>query len=110
MTTAACKDCEEWRDVAAINVILHSERLRLLKELDIRRESFIMKHFINILNEFEMDYICSPLSRYARAERFIETLAMKMTTDLFDDFLMSLDEYPALRKTIYDVYKRESEM
>ena len=110
MTTAARNDCEEWRDVAAINVILHTERLSLLKELDIRRGSFIMMHFMDTLNDFEIDYICSPLSRYARVKRFIETLAMKMTTELFIDFLMSLDECPALRKSIQDAYMRQSEM
>ena len=109
MTTAAFKDYGQWKDVAAINVILHTERLRLLKELDIHRQSLIMMHFEDTLNDFEMDYICSPSLRCVRVKRFIEKLAMKMTTELFVDFLISLDEYPDLRKTIHDAYMRESE-
>ena len=109
MTTAACKDDGQWRDIAAVNVILHHERLRLLKELDIERQSFVMNHFKDFFNDFEKDVICTPSLRCVRVKQFIEILAMKMTTELFIELLISLEKQPDLRKAIRDAYRRESE-
>ena len=109
MSTTTCKDDGQWRDVAAVNVILHHERLRLLKELDIHRQSFVMMHFKDVFNDFEKDVICSPSLRCVRVKQFIEMLAMKMTTELFVELLISLEKQPELRKAIRDAYRREGE-
>ena len=103
----SCPSCENWKDDTAVNVILHTKRLKILNQIDIHQDSFIMSHFTDILNKFEIDYICSPSLRCVRVKRFIETLSMKMTTDMFINFLMSLDEYPELRKEIHEAYLNE---
>ena len=102
--TMSCYSCENWKDDVAVNVILHTKRLKILNQIDVHRDSFIMSFFMDILNKFEIDYICSASLPSARTKRFIETLCMKMTTDLFITFLMSLDDHPQLRKEIHEAY------
>ena len=105
--TMSYSSCDNWRDDAAVNVILFSKRVEILNQIDVHRDSYIMSFFTDILNKFEIDYICSASLPAARTKRFIETLCMKMTTDLFITFLMSLDDHPQLRKEIHEAYMKQ---
>ena len=92
---------EKWRDDAAVNVILHTKRMFLLDKLEIDND--FMARFNEILSKHEMDYIKSRSSRLHRAKSFIETLAMKLTTDVFYHLLCVLPN--TLRREVFQAYR-----
>ena len=92
---------EKWRDAAAVNVIVHTKRVLLLDKLEIDRD--FMSYFNEVLTSHEMDYIRTRSTRLQRAKSFIDTLAMKLTTEVFYDLLCALPN--ALRKEVYQAYR-----
>ena len=92
---------EKWRDDDAVNVLLHSKRIFLLDKLEVDHD--FVACFKEILSKHEMDFINSRSTRLHRAKCFIETLAGKLTTDVFNHFMCVLPN--SLRKEVFQAYK-----
>ena len=59
------------------------------------------------LSKRQIINICFRSEREARAQVFIETLAREMSTEVFIDFMIALEETPHVRQEIFKTYKAE---